>query len=144
MHDTSAIMNEILRGYALPIRGSHGIVHWARVLENGLRIADVNGADREVVTLFAVFHDSRRINEYDDDGHGLRGGEFARSLRGSLVNLDDGRFELLFEACRLPADGLTSIEPTMQAFGTPTGWTWGVLESRRSHIDCARMPQGVC
>ena len=78
-------------------------------------IADVNGADPEVVTLFAVFHDSRRVSEFDDDGHGLRGGEFARSLRGSLVHLDDARFELLFEACRLHTDGLTSSEPTVQA-----------------------------
>ena len=54
-----------------------------RVLENGLRIAEANGADREVVTLFALFHDSRRVNEDEDDGHGLRGAEFARSLRAT-------------------------------------------------------------
>jgi hypothetical protein len=52
-------MSEILRGYALPVRGDHGAVHWARVLENGLRVADAIGADREVVALFALFHDSR-------------------------------------------------------------------------------------
>ena len=39
-----------------------------------------------MVALFALFHDSRRINEYCDDGHGRRGGEFARSLCGSLVH----------------------------------------------------------
>jgi len=68
-----------------------------------------------VVTLFALFHDSRRINEYCDDGHGLRGGEFARTLRGSLIHLDDARFELLFEACRLHTDGHTTGEPTLLA-----------------------------
>ena len=113
--NTAAIMDEILQGYALPVRGAHGVVHWARVLENGLRIADVNGADREVVTLFALFHDSRRINEFHDDGHGLRGGEFARSLRGSRIHLDDDRFELLHEACRLHTDGLTTADATMAA-----------------------------
>ena len=115
MHDHAAIMKVILDGYILPVRGPHGLIHWARVLENGLRVAKENGADLEVVALFALFHDSRRVNEYRDDGHGLRGGEFARSLRGSLVDLDDARFDLLFEACRLHTDGHTDGDPTMQA-----------------------------
>ena len=38
------------------------------------------------------------------DDHGLRGGEFARTLRGELLHLDDDLFELLFEACRLHTD----------------------------------------
>jgi uncharacterized protein len=84
------------------------------VFENGLRVAETTGADREVVALFALFHDSRRVYEYDDDdGHGRRGGEFARSLRGSLVHLDDTRFELLFEACRLHTFGHTTGHPTL-------------------------------
>lgn len=115
MHDVVAIMRAILDGYVLPIWGDHGVVHWARVLENGLQVADETGADREVVTLFALFHDSRRVNEYRDDGHGLRGGELARSLRGKLVHLDDERFELLFEACRLHSDGLGDGDPTLMA-----------------------------
>jgi uncharacterized protein len=85
------------------------------VLENGLRVAETNGADREVVALFALFHDSRRVNESRDDGHGLRGGELAQSLRGTLIHLDDGRFDLLFQACRLHTDGLTDGDPTLRA-----------------------------
>ena len=85
------------------------------MLENGLRIAEANGADREVVTLFALFHDSRRVNEDQDDGHGLRGGELARSLRGQLVHLDDDRFDLLFEACRLHTEGHTVGDRTLLA-----------------------------
>jgi len=102
-----AITAQILRGYTLPIWGYHGVVHWARVMENGLRVAETNGADREVVALFALFHDSRRVNESRDDGHGLRGGELAHSLRGTLIHLDDARFDLLFHACRLHPDGFT-------------------------------------
>jgi uncharacterized protein len=115
VHDLAAIMTVILRGYVLPVRGPHGVVHWARVLENGLRIAEANGADREVVTLFALFHDARRVNEDWDEGHGLRGGELARSLRGELIHLDDDRFDLLFEACRLHTDGLTAGDRTLLA-----------------------------
>ena len=107
MHDYAAILRAILDGYILPADGYHGVAHWARVLENGLRIADGEGADGEVVTLFALFHDSRRVNEDTDPGHGQRGGELARSLRGTLVHLDDERFELLYEACRLHTHGLT-------------------------------------
>lgn len=108
-------MAAILEGYRLPQRGHHGVVHWARVMENGLRIAETNGADVEVVALFALFHDSRRENEQIDDGHEQRGAEFARTLRGSLVHLDDRRFELFYEACRLHTDGLTDADPTIQA-----------------------------
>ena len=115
MHDLAAIVGVILKGYELPVRGFHGVVHWARVLENGLRIAEVNGADQEVVTLFALFHDSRRVNEDWDEDHGLRGGELARSLRGELVHLTDDRFDLLFEACRLHTDGLTTGDRTLLA-----------------------------
>jgi uncharacterized protein len=114
LHDMAAIMAKILRAYTLPVRCDHGVVHWARVLENGLRVAETNGADRELIELFALFHDSRRINEFRDDGHGLRGGEFARSLRGTLVYLDAPRFDLLFKACRLHTDGLTEGDPTLQ------------------------------
>jgi uncharacterized protein len=113
VRDLSAILRAILDGYILPVNGYHGIFHWARVLENGLRIAETTGADREVITLFALFHDSRRVNEDQDDGHGLRGGELARSLRGKLVHLDDDRFNLLFEACRLHSEGHTVGNPTL-------------------------------
>jgi uncharacterized protein len=115
LHDQAAILEAILARYELPIRGAHGVVHWARVLENGLGVAEVTNADIEVVSLFALFHDSRRENEYRDDGHGQRGGDFARSLRGNLVHLDDDRFELLYEACRLHTDGHTTGNPTLLA-----------------------------
>jgi hypothetical protein len=34
------------------------------VLENGLRLAQTTGVNIEVVQLFAVFHDSKRVAEY--------------------------------------------------------------------------------
>ena len=55
------IIHEILKDYALPIHGDHGITHWARVLENGLRLSKLTEANVTVVSLFAVFHESRRI-----------------------------------------------------------------------------------
>lgn len=115
MHDYSAIARAILAEYRLRPEGTHGVVHWARVWDNGMRVASETGADAEVVRLFALFHDSRRENEYHDDDHGLRGGELASSLRGTLVHLDPPRFELLYEACRLHTNGHTEGDPTLQA-----------------------------
>ena len=115
MSDLARITKAILADYVLPVHGIHGVVHWARVLENGLSVARKTGADCEVVTLFALFHDSRRVSDGHDHGHGLRGGELARSLRGDLIHLDDRAFELLFEACRLHTDGLNDGDPTLLA-----------------------------
>lgn len=93
------ILQAVLEDYALPWGGDHGIAHWARVLENGLRLAGETGADEEVVRLFAVLHDSRRANEYSDPDHGPRAAEFARSLRGRLFELPEPEFHLLHRAC---------------------------------------------
>jgi uncharacterized protein len=111
---TAAIVHEILEEYPLPIRGYHGVLHWARVLENGQRLAIVTGSNIEVVTLFALFHDSRRVNEHSDLGHGHRGAEYARTLRGRHIHLNDAEFDLLYEACRLHTDGLTEGDVTLQ------------------------------
>src|SRR5664279_2106867 len=93
------LVHLILKDYALPWHGTHSVGHWARVLENGLRLAKETRANVEVVQLFAIFHDARRINEGLDDGHGRRGADLAAELRGTLFNLPDADFELLQFAC---------------------------------------------
>jgi len=93
------ILHAVLEEYTLPWSGHHGIAHWARVLENGLRLAGETGADVEVVQLFAVLHDSQRLNEAFDPDHGPRAAEFARELRGLLFDLTDHGFRLLHRAC---------------------------------------------
>jgi len=93
------ILTAILPGYALSPWGIHGVVHWARVMENGLKLAEVTKADPRIVALFALFHDSRRLNDGDDPEHGLRGAELALELRGEYFELPDDAFELLYRAC---------------------------------------------
>ena len=78
------LIKGILSQYSLPWDGIHGITHWARVMENGLRLAEQNGADKEITVLFAIFHDCKRQNESRDDGHGKRGGDFATTLKNTL------------------------------------------------------------
>ncbi len=137
MHDYAAILGAILDGYRLPVRGDHGVGHWARVLENGLRVAEEVGADAEIVTLFALFHDSRRVNEFRDDEHGLRGADFARTLRGSLVHLDDARFELFHEACRRHTDGDTAGDATLLA-------CWDADRLDLGRVGITPLPERLC
>jgi uncharacterized protein len=93
------VLKTVLEDYALPPNGDHGVAHWARVLENGMRLTEETGANVEVVQLFAVLHDSRRQNEVTDPEHGPRAAEFALELRGRVFDLDDHEFRLLYKAC---------------------------------------------
>lgn len=112
--DIPLILNTILEEYELPVDGCHGVAHWARVMENGLRLAEDTGANVQVVRLFAVFHDSRRKNESIDPGHGQRGADFAATLRGNLFDLPDHHFSLLYRACAGHTDELTHPDITVQ------------------------------
>ena len=108
------LIEKILDGYALNPLGMHGLPHWGRVLETGLRLAGVTGADPRIVELFAVFHDSRRINDHVDKGHGRRGADLARRLRGEYFEINDEDFELLVGACDRHTDGQTQANVTVQ------------------------------
>ena len=92
---TQELIRSILGRYTLPWEGTHGVPHWARVLENGRRLSETTGARGE------------RINEGVDDGHGRRGAELARDLRGVVYDLNDEAFGLLIKACDLHTEGYT-------------------------------------
>jgi uncharacterized protein len=108
---------EILRlirpRFALDWHGIHGPRHWARVLENGLRLAESTGANARVVELFAILHDSQRLTDGHDPGHGPRAAMFARSLAGSAFRLNPGDLELLVAACHAHSDGLLQGDVTV-------------------------------
>lgn len=112
--DIDRILDAVLADYALPCGGPHGVAHWARVLENGLRLAGETGANVDVVRLFAVLHDSRRINEHDDPDHGPRAAEFAGMLRGRLFDLPEPAFLLLHRACAGHTHERTHPDVTIQ------------------------------
>lgn len=135
--DLRSIVTNILSGYPLPLDGHHGVSHWARVLENGLRLAKETGANARVVSLFAVFHDSRRINESTDPGHGRRGAAFAVELHGELFDLPDDDFDLLYEACAGHTDELTHSDVTIQ-----TCWDSDRLDLGR--VGITPLPQYLC
>jgi uncharacterized protein len=104
----------VIQQFELDIDDIHGLPHWFRVLQNGWRLAVETGADLEVVTAFAFFHDCRRLNDGYDPEHGLRGAEYAREVRQQLPNLLDEQFDLLYEACRYHSDGMLDADITIQ------------------------------
>ena len=114
MLNLKPLIHRILEDYSLPWHGTHGVVHWARVLENGIRLAKDTKANLEVVQLFAIFHDSCRVNEGVDGGHGERGGNLALALREDWLVLSDEEIILLYEACVGHTDGETEADITVQ------------------------------
>jgi len=91
----------------------HGPRHWRNVEHNGLALAESNDADRTVVRLFALFHDSRRQNDSVDPGHGRRGAELAETLHGDLFHIEPEQLEKLLDACIHHTDGMTSADSTI-------------------------------
>jgi uncharacterized protein len=91
----------------------HGPGHWQRVEAFGLRIAESSGADLTVVRLFALLHDSCRLNDGDDLFHGPRAAEMLDRIVPSVFALDPNRLELLKQAVRYHTSGHTSPDPTI-------------------------------
>ena len=72
---------------------------------NGKLLAKTEGANSKVVHYFGLFHDMARINEYTDDGHGLRSATLLKSLGGAeFLKLTDDEFAELFDAMALHSD----------------------------------------
>ncbi len=114
MLNLNPIIEKVLANQVVEGNGIHGLLHWGRVFDNGMRIAEENGANIKVVQLFAFFHDSRRFNDGTDPGHGSRGAEYAKQLRGELFDVTDDEFELLYIACRDHTDVDNSNDVTVQ------------------------------
>ena len=111
--DIPSLVDRVLTEIALPWHGPHGLLHWGRVLENGMKLAPQTGADLEVVALFALLHDARRHNDSGDPKHGWRGAGLAKALRGECFELDDARMRLLMRACADHSAGGTDRDVTV-------------------------------
>jgi uncharacterized protein len=131
-------LSELVRAqFALPWDGVHGAAHWARVRENGLRLAGRTGANPEVVELFALLHDCRRRTDRQDPGHGRRAAQFATTLRASWIALPDDEFELLLFACEHHTEGWIEAHVTVQ-----TCWDADRLDLGRVGIE--PQPSRLC
>ncbi len=111
---SSRFFNAILEQYRLHPAGVHGVTHWARVAENGRRLADLTGAHRDIVTLFAYLHDACRASEDWDPERGPRSAQLAARWRGTYFDLSRQNFDLLYTACAAQGDGLLEGDITLQ------------------------------
>ena len=93
----------------------HGELHWRTVGANGLWLAEpLGGADRLVIFLFALLHDSMRENDGRDPEHGPRAAAFAAELHGEgLLGTTPAQLETLRYACFEHTNGLVSDDPTV-------------------------------
>ena len=112
--DIKPLLSQIAHQYQLDPDGTHGISHWGRVLENGLRLAEAEGGDVIVITLFAIFHDACRINQSVDPGHGKRGAVLAEQLLRNHLEVNPVQLDLLKFACLHHTDGKTEADITIQ------------------------------
>ena len=90
------------------------LIHWSRVYENGVKLAEQDGVNIKVVQFFSIFHDSQRRNESTDKGHGDRGAQLALKMRAD-ISLNDDHFSLLTTACSLHTSARTHDNITVQA-----------------------------
>ena len=115
----------------------HGLKHWKTVEKNGLYLSQFNDGDPKVISCFAYFHDSMRVNEYIDNGHGLRDAKYALSNKDRL-DLTEDQLQILYRACAEHTGGThpscetiaccwdadrldirrVGIEPDLQGFNT--------------------------
>ena len=78
--------------FKLDLYGIHGIYHWQRVYKNTQILAKHYKVKSKVFELFALFHDSKRKNEYSDLSHGFRASKFVEDLiekREIVLDEDD-------------------------------------------------------
>lgn len=102
----------------------HGVDHWRAVGATAASLADVADmtaaddpaarSDRELLLLFALLHDSQRVDDGRDLEHGPRAALFLDELLGTdLITLEDERAAILREAIHDHTGGTTSDQPTV-------------------------------
>jgi uncharacterized protein len=137
MLDLLPFLPEIASQYTLDPTHIHGLSHWARVLENGLRLAEQEGGDLTVISLFAIFHDSCRQNQAWDPGHGARGAALAEKMLQGHPQVNPHQLTLLAAACRDHTDGLIDAELSIQI-------CWDADRLDLARVGISPQPERLC
>lgn len=94
------ILELIVKDFKIDFYGDHGIKHWERVYKNTQILSNYYNLKSEVFELFALLHDSKRENEYEDIEHGLRASKFAKGLiNDGFIKLSKEDEKKLIFAC---------------------------------------------
>lgn len=108
---SSALLSAITNQFQLSPVSIHGLGHWKHVEAIGRHLSASTGAEVAVVVHFAYLHDSRRINENDDTGHGKRAAEYIRDLaRKGYLELRLDSVNRLLNACEIHS--ISTSKPT--------------------------------
>jgi len=99
--------------FALGRHSVHGPDHWNRVEAVGLDLCHETSADETVVRLFALLHDSCRLDDGADPLHGPRAADMLGEFAGTFFALEPDRLALLEYAIRHHTGGRTSDDPTI-------------------------------
>jgi uncharacterized protein len=115
--DLTNLWDLAARKFVLGLDSLHGPDHWRRVEHNALTVAHATeDADILVVRLFAVLHDSCRLNESHDPEHGRRAANWTiDQLHTVHFDLAPARLNLLTEAMIWHDKGKISGDPTIGA-----------------------------
>ncbi len=115
MIDYQPIWDEVMSKFRLGLGSIHGYDHWTTVQGYGVKIARADDATMSVVKLFAILHDSCRLDDNTDPEHGPRAAEYAKEMRGRLFDIGDEHFDRLYYACKWHAHGMISKDTTIGA-----------------------------
>jgi len=100
MRNKEAILDYINSHTNVYVDGLHGLSHWERVEKIGEFLTQLNGADFEVVKIFAYTHDLGRLNDGDDPEHGLRSAKIVEDLYNQqLIIISPEQYQKLIYAC---------------------------------------------
>lgn len=135
--DTAGLLREAESRFTLGARSVHGPSHWRAVLSNGMVLVDELESDRSFVAVFALLHDCRRENEWEDPRHGARAVEVAQELNGRLFEFSSDRFARLSEALRWHDAGRVHADIDISCC-----WAADRIELRRVGIEPAQW--GFC
>lgn len=126
---TQEFLDFLKRHYPLHWEGLHGFQHWLRVRENGLRLAELNGANQKVVEYFAFTHDIQRKSDGYDPGHGARACKFIRTHLLDRLDLTPEEINQLCEATSRHTNGSCHLDLTIN-----TCWDSDRLDLMRAGI----------
>jgi uncharacterized protein len=108
------LIDRVLSDRPTRSEGIHGLSHWIRVERNGLYLAAREAADSAIVSLFALFHDSRRINDATDPEHGARAARLAEDcFAEGLLPIAADQLEILAFSCENHTDVLHTHDTTV-------------------------------
>jgi uncharacterized protein len=135
--DIPGLLGESESRFTLGTKSVHGPRHWKAVLANGMKLADALEVDRALVAVFALVHDCRRENEWQDPRHGERAAAVARELNGRFYDFSKPRIDKLAEAIHWHDAGKVSGDIDISCC-----WAADRIELRRVGIEPERW--GFC